>query len=114
MSLLPEHVTPEELAEHLGVAERTVREKARELGTCRLFGKKMILLETDVATLMEALKPCPSNCTKEAGSGTYKAPLPVGGYGKARERLTGKSRSVSKRTSKTPHGEVISMGQKRT
>lgn len=60
-SLLPDHVTPADLAGHIGVSERELRRLARELGACRIFGKAMILLPEDVETILEASRPCHRN-----------------------------------------------------
>lgn len=53
---LPITTTPEELAERVGWSERRVRERARELGACRILGNRMIFLPEDVAA-MEAAGP---------------------------------------------------------
>jgi hypothetical protein len=110
-ALLPSYTTPEELAEHLGVSERTLRERARILGACRTLGKRMILLEGDVQLLLEDLRPCRSNSTgaQAAKSGTTGAPLPVGDYEALREQRTRNSPSGSPQKSKRGHGGVISM-----
>ena len=110
---LPEHTTPDELAEHLGVSKRTLREKARELGTYRVLGKNMILLDEDVSALLEALKPCHSNSASADQSGTCPAPLPVAASDRVLARLTDKSRKGSGQTSKARRGEVVSMDQRR-
>ena len=49
-------VSPRQLAEQTGVSERTLRQKARALGACRVLGKTMFLTESDVATILEALR----------------------------------------------------------
>ena len=65
--LLPEYTTPAELAAHLGVSERALRERAREIGACRVFGKRLILLAEDVAALVGEGCPIqpPSNGSAE-------------------------------------------------
>ena len=50
-------ITPAEFAASLGCSERLVRERARAIGACRIFGKKMYLMPEDVAALWEASKP---------------------------------------------------------
>lgn len=109
--VLPAFTTPAELAAHLGVPERTLRAKAREIGACRELGKTTILLEGDVQAILEAMRPCPSKSTGAAKSGTIEAPLRGDDYGALRERLTGKSRSGSRRRSKAALGNVVSMGR---
>lgn len=41
------------------VSERTLRERARTLGACRIIGKAMFLLPADIDTILEASKPKP-------------------------------------------------------
>ncbi|MCA1403677.1 hypothetical protein I6F26_03540 [Ensifer sp. IC3342] len=41
------------------VSERTLRERARALGACRIIGKVMFLLPADIDTILEAAKPEP-------------------------------------------------------
>ena len=74
--MLPEITTPAELAERMGWSERHVRDKARELGACRILGNRMALLPEDVKTILEATK-CPSSYTSAATtrSGTTAAQL---------------------------------------
>ena len=49
---LPEVTTPDALAKQLGWSERRVRDKARELGACRILGNRMILLPEDVTAIL--------------------------------------------------------------
>jgi integrase len=58
MSLPDAVYTPAEVADRLGWSERRVRDKARELGACRILGNRMVLLPQDVDVLLEATK-CP-------------------------------------------------------
>jgi hypothetical protein len=55
--MLPETISPEDLAKHMGWSTRRVKSLARELGTCRIVGGRMVLTESDVAILMLATKP---------------------------------------------------------
>ncbi|MDK1493351.1 hypothetical protein QN219_25435 [Sinorhizobium sp. 7-81] len=41
------------------VSERTLRERARALGACRVIGKAMFLLPSDIEVILEAAKPKP-------------------------------------------------------
>lgn len=41
------------------VSERTLRERARALGACRIIGKTMFLLPSDIQAILEAAKPTP-------------------------------------------------------
>ena len=113
LALLPEFITPAELALHLGIAERTVREIARGLGAYRIFGKQMIFLEGDVQTIMEAAKPCPTKSTSAAGSGTTGALSPVGDYAAVVALRTKQLPKGSQRKQKAARGSVISMDRGR-
>ena len=72
--LLPAYTTPDALAEHLGVSERALRQRARALGACRVEGKKMILLAEDVLAIVVDMRPCQSESAGAAPSGTTAAP----------------------------------------
>ena len=113
-ALLPDYTTPAELARHLGIAERTVREIARRLGAYRLFGKQMIFLEGDVQTILEAAKPCPSRSQSAARSGTTPALLPVGDYVALAALQKKQLPKESRRKPKHGNGNVISMGRVHT
>lgn len=109
MTALPAYITPEEIASHFGINERTVREKAKSLGLSRKIGKKVFLLEGDVHQLMEACLECPSSSQKEAGSSITQAPLMVDSYAEVQKRLAKKEPNGSRRKSKQKHGNVLSM-----
>src|SRR3972149_11552936 len=57
MTALPDHTTPDELAREMGLSPRRVRAMARDLGACRIFGNRMILLPEDVVFVLRAAKP---------------------------------------------------------
>jgi hypothetical protein len=97
-------ITPEELAERAGWSARKVRETARGLGACRIMGNRMILTPADVDAILEASRPCPSNSTVEAKSGTIGVRLPGGDFEELQELLTGSPRSVSRPNS--THGSA--------
>ena len=61
--ILPNITTPGDLAQSLGWSERRVREKARELGACRILGNRMVLTPEDV----EAIKAAGPDLAKELG-----------------------------------------------
>lgn len=112
-ALLPDHVLPAELAAHLGVSERTLRETARELGAFRQFGKRMILLREDVDAIMEARRGCQSKSTAAATSGTTAAPLPAGDYAALLARRKSPSPKGSRPRPSARPGAVISMDRGR-
>ncbi|MBB3385570.1 MULTISPECIES: hypothetical protein [unclassified Rhizobium] len=41
----------------IAVSERTLREKARKLGACRIIGKAMFLMPEDIDAIIEGAKP---------------------------------------------------------
>src|SRR5258705_7175932 len=106
-------ITPAELAAALGWSERRVRDKARELGACRILGNRMVLLPQDVDTIMEATK-CPSSSLSGKRSmedifGTTGGQLPAIDYAARLAQRTAKSRRVLSPRSKTDTTNVISM-----
>ncbi len=111
--LLPQHVKPRDLAEHLGVSERTLREKARALGACRIIGKEMIFLAEDVEAFMEGIKTCPLSSTNVGESGIAQAPLQGGDIASLRARLKKPTPKGSQRKPNTKHGSVVSMDRGR-
>ncbi|ACP24948.1 hypothetical protein NGR_c11630 [Sinorhizobium fredii NGR234] len=72
---LPAGRTPEEVAYHFGISPRRVRQMARELGACRIFGNRMFLLPADVETLLEAAKPKPKPVYQRRGHSADLAEL---------------------------------------
>src|SRR3972149_4133350 len=80
MTALPDHTTPDELAREMGLSPRRVRARARDLGACRIFGNRMVLLPEDVTAIMEASRPCHLKSTSAAKSGITGGPLPDGSY----------------------------------
>lgn len=112
-AFLPDYTTPEALAEHLGVPSRTLKELARSLRACSIIGKRMFLTESDVRLIMEKTRPCPSNSTGAAKSGTTAEPLPDGGYEALLRHRTRQERSASRPKKKPARGNVVSMDQAR-
>ena len=108
MPSLPDHITPAQLAEHLGASERTIRETARRHGTCRIIGNQMIMLPEDLDAFMEVIK-CPSSCTGAGKSGTTQGRLPEGDFEGLRAHLKKPSPKGSRRKPSTKRGNVVSM-----
>ena len=48
---------PGDVATQFGISERALRRKARELGACRIIGRKMLLLDEDVQTIRDFYYP---------------------------------------------------------
>lgn len=78
--ILPDTITPAAFARHMGWSERRVRQQARALGACRVLGNRMVLTQSDVETLLEAARPCPSKSSGAGRFGTTGGPLPGGDY----------------------------------
>ncbi|MDX0955690.1 hypothetical protein GOE09_29400 [Sinorhizobium medicae] len=88
--ILPDGRTPEEVARHFGVSPRRIRQMARELGACRIFGNKMFLLPADIEAILEASKPKPR-----------AAPYRLGGeYEEVLKRLERVKKEAAAKTSK--------------
>lgn len=45
---LPDTISPEDLAQHMGWSLRRVKALARGLGACRILGNRMTLTQSDV------------------------------------------------------------------
>ncbi|RVO67025.1 helix-turn-helix domain-containing protein [Sinorhizobium meliloti] len=88
--LLPDGRTPEEVARHFGVSPRRIRQMARELGACRIFGNKMFLLPADIEAILEASKPKPR-------AAPYR---PGGDYEELLKRLDRMKKEAAPKTSK--------------
>jgi hypothetical protein len=110
-SLLPDYTTPEDLASHLGVSERTVRDLARAHNACSTIGKRMILRSSDVEIILEATRPCHSSSTNAAKSGGTAVQLPEGDYESLRAQRTKPQQNALQAKQKRKLGQVISMDQ---
>lgn len=105
---LPEGITPAEFSQRYGWSERRVRDKARELGACRILGNRMVLLPDDVNAILEATK-CPSNSIGAVKFGTTAAKLPGGTYADLVKQRTRTPRRERPPKSRPMDGNVISM-----
>ena len=108
---LPAIYKPNEVADRLGIAERRVRERARELGTCLIMGNRMALTEDDVLALMESFR-CRSKSKRGAKSTTTRGQLPAKGYAGLLELRAKKSHSKLQPERKPELGNVICMAPK--
>lgn len=88
--LLPDGRTPEDVARHFGVSPRRIRQMARELGACRIFGNKMFLLPADIEAILEASKPKPRAAPSRPG----------GDYEEVLKRLDRMKKEAAPKTSK--------------
>ena len=69
-------ITPKAFVERLAkqgiiISERTLREKARQLGACRVIGKAIFLMPIDVETIVEAARVNPIGLHREQPSHPY-------------------------------------------
>lgn len=67
MTVLDEAISPATAvaklqAAGINISERTLRERARSIGACRIIGKAMFLLPSDIEMIITAAKPEPSSC----------------------------------------------------
>lgn len=114
MTALPDHTTPEQLAETYGWSERRVREIARSLGACRIMGNRMVLLPDDVKAILEASRPCPLNSIDVGKSGITGARLPDGDYEVLRAFRSRKPPNELPHQKNKSTGKVILMGRSRS
>jgi hypothetical protein len=111
MSIIPETVTPKQLAAETGWSERYVRTTARALNACLGRGRGMRLTRDDVHKIMEA-KRCPiseSTGARAARSGAIAGQLPAGDYEVLRAQRTKSERRELRPRKKSSSGNVISM-----
>ena len=92
------------------ISERTLRERARALGACRVLGNAMILLPEHIDQIFEEPE-CRSKSTLEATSGGLKDDLliAVSTSERALARLTKLSRKPQSGVSKPRRGNVVSL-----
>src|SRR5690606_15473597 len=96
------------------ISERTLRERARALGACRLLGHAMILLPEHIDQIFEEPE-CRWRSTSEVTSGGLKDELLIATSTseKALERLTRLSRKQRSGRSNGPRGNVVSLDRTR-
>ena len=111
-AILPDYVTPADIAGHFGMSERAVRDKVRKIGAYAELGKRMVLFPEHVEAFTEAIQ-CPSRSTSAATFGISEAPLLGVQSDAVRKRLIGKSQKGSKQKSKPERGIVVSMDRAR-
>lgn len=120
MTTLDEAITPADAvaklkARNIDISERTLRERARKLGACRVIGKAMFLMPDDIETILNAAKPEPTTCQtskSEETSGTTA--LPSMGYDTEDllRRLTKGSRKTSQRNTKRASVVLLSTAKR--
>ncbi|MGG7519646.1 hypothetical protein ACQ3G6_17360 [Allorhizobium undicola] len=89
------------------ISERTLRERARQLGACREIGKALFLMPADIETILDAAKPhpkhepipCPTS-PNAAKSGGIRSPFRDSDIENLRARLIGPRRSKSPSSTK--------------
>lgn len=112
-AIIPETITPKELAEQIGWSERRVREMARALNACLGRNRGMRLTHEDVLAIMEARR-CPSRSTSAARRTTIQGRLPEGDYEKLLALRTKPERKELRPRQKDPCGKVILMDRARS
>jgi hypothetical protein len=112
-AIIPETVSPRELADQTGWSERLVRETARSLDACLGRGRGMRLTHEDVVRIMEARR-CPSKSRSVATRTTTAGRLPDGDYEALRAQRTKPARKELQPREKPKNGNVISMAPGRS
>lgn len=103
-------------AKGLTVSERSIRERARQTGYCRVQGKALFFLDEDIALLLEAMRPEPKPCltsTSAAPSGTTRLPSKGSGFAQVRARLTKSSPPTPPSSTKTANVVPLSTARNR-
>ena len=113
LTIVPETITPRELAQQLGASQRRVEDDVRALGCYCKIGRTILMREHHVETFMEAME-CPSKSTSAARFGTTGGPLPEGDYAELAARRTKRSLKGSQRRQKPQAGVVTLMDRART
>ncbi len=107
-AIIPETITPKELADQTGWSERSVREMARALNACLGRNRGMRLTREDVQKIMEA-KRCPSRSASAGTRITTAGRLPDGDYEALRAQRTKPGRKELRPRQKPKSGNVVSM-----
>ena len=115
MTALDDAITPADAvarlrARNIDISERTLRERARKLGACRVIGKAMFLLPSDIETILNAAKPEPTECQtstseREVTSGSTISRWTERDTENLLKRVTAGSRKTSR--SSTRSGSVV-------
>jgi hypothetical protein len=124
MTVLDDAISPATAVEKLQAAgihisERTLRERARAIGACRIIGKAMFLLPSDIDTIITAAKPEPAKChtSSQEKAETYGgmiSPLTESGFENLLKRASEGSRKTSRTTTKRDSVVPLSMAKRRS
>lgn len=111
----PEQVVAAFRARGIEVSERTLRQRARKLGACRILGKTMILLPEHVDLIIAEPDKWLSKSTSEATSigGAATLAMLATTDEEVLEHLTRISRTPKSGLSKRRPGNVLSLAQMR-
>jgi hypothetical protein len=109
-AIIPETVTPKELAKGLGASHRRVADDVRTLGCYCKIGAKVVMRQHHVEEFMEAME-CHSKSTGVVKSGITEAPSPEGDYAALQVRRTKPSRNAPRQKSNPKSGDVILMAR---
>lgn len=113
LALVPNTITPKQLAQELGVSPRRVEDDVRALGCYCKIGRKVLMCGHHVETFMEAME-CQSKFISVARPGTIGAPLPEGDHAALVARRTRRQPNGSRQKLKPLAGVVTLMDQRRT
>ena len=112
-NIIPQTITPAELALTLGASPRRVKEDVRALGCYCKIGAKIVMRQHHVEAFMEAME-CRSKYTSVEKFGTTEAPLPEGDHAALVVRRTKKQLKGSRQRQRPLTGVVTLMDQRRT
>ena len=112
-TIIPETITPRELAQQLGVSPRKVEDEVRALGCFCKIGRTVLMREHHVETFMEAMEWL-SKFKSAARFGTTGEPFPEGDYEELAARRTKRLHKGSQRRRKQQSGAVTLMDRGRT
>jgi hypothetical protein len=124
MTILDEAISPAVAvaklqAAGIQISERTLRERARALGACRVLGKAMFLMPSDLDIIVNAAKPEPAPCQtsssdKVATTGTMISQWTENDTDHLLKRLTSGSPKTSRSNTKSGSVVPLSMAKRRS
>lgn len=97
---LPAYFTPAQVAEHFKISERALRLQVRQLGCCRIIGKRIFLTEDDLQLLLDSWRPQPTAPISSSSNPSVVSMLSV--QERARRHLEKRANSKKPEKSKRP------------
>lgn len=99
-NILEKAISPDEARDMLArkgiaISTRTLKERARKIGACRVLGNCVFFLPEHLDRIFEEPKPCRDSTSATEHGGT-PSPLPGSDAGDLRKRLTRNSPRISR------------------